>query len=169
MRWLDGITDSWVWVDSGSWWWTGRPGVLRSTGSQRVGLNWATELNWTLLNSFISLNSFFSRVFRIFYTHDLIICKQRSFYFFFSNLDAFYFFFLLWLKVPLLCWMEVKVGILVLFLILKKKFSVFAAVCFSCMVFIAVIQFTFCLYFVACSLSWKGAEFCQMFFLYQLR
>ena len=32
-----------VWVDSGSWWWTGRPGVLRSMGSQRVGHDWATE------------------------------------------------------------------------------------------------------------------------------
>ena len=38
---------TWVWVNSGSWWWTGRPGVLQSTGSQRVGHNGATELNWT--------------------------------------------------------------------------------------------------------------------------
>ena len=37
---------TWVWVDSGSWWWTGRPGVLWFMGSQRVGHNWATELNW---------------------------------------------------------------------------------------------------------------------------
>ena len=36
-----------VWVSSGSWWWTGRPGVLQAMGSQRVGHNWATELNWT--------------------------------------------------------------------------------------------------------------------------
>ena len=36
---------TWVWVDSGSWWWTGRPGVLQFMGSQRVGHNWATELN----------------------------------------------------------------------------------------------------------------------------
>ena len=36
-----------VWVDSGSWWWTGRPGVLRFMGLQRVGHDWATELNWT--------------------------------------------------------------------------------------------------------------------------
>ena len=35
---------TWVWVDSGSWWWTGRPGVLRFMGSQRVGHNWTTEL-----------------------------------------------------------------------------------------------------------------------------
>ena len=39
---------TWVWVNSGSWWWTGRPGVLQFMGSQRVGHNWATELNWTL-------------------------------------------------------------------------------------------------------------------------
>ena len=38
---------TWVWVNSGSWWWTGRPGMLWSLGSQRVGHNWATELNWT--------------------------------------------------------------------------------------------------------------------------
>ena len=37
---------TWVWVSSGSWWWTGRPGVLWFMGSQRVGHNWATELNW---------------------------------------------------------------------------------------------------------------------------
>ena len=34
-------------VNSGSWWWTGRPGVLQSMGSQRVGHDWTTELNWT--------------------------------------------------------------------------------------------------------------------------
>ena len=37
---------TWVWVNSGSWWWTGRPGVLRYMGSQRVRHDWATELNW---------------------------------------------------------------------------------------------------------------------------
>ena len=43
---------TWVWVNSGSWWWTGMPGVLRFMGSQRVGHDWATELNrteWSLL------------------------------------------------------------------------------------------------------------------------
>ena len=49
MRWLDGITDSMdmslseLW----SWWWAGRPGVLQFRGSQRVGHDWTTELNWT--------------------------------------------------------------------------------------------------------------------------
>ena len=35
---------TWVWVNSGSWWWTGKPGVLQSMGSQRVRHDWATEL-----------------------------------------------------------------------------------------------------------------------------
>ena len=38
---------TWVWVNSGSWWWIGRPGVLRFMGSQRVRHDWVTELNWT--------------------------------------------------------------------------------------------------------------------------
>ena len=38
---------TWVWVNSRSWWWTGRPGVLRFMRSQRAGHNWATDLNWT--------------------------------------------------------------------------------------------------------------------------
>ena len=49
-RWLDGITtwQMWIWVNSRSWWWTGRPGVLWFTGSQGVGNDWATELSRTL-------------------------------------------------------------------------------------------------------------------------
>ena len=42
---------TWVWVNSGSWWWTGRPGVLQSMGWQRVGHNWATELTDSLYQS----------------------------------------------------------------------------------------------------------------------
>ena len=46
--WMASLTRwTWVWVDFGSWWWTGRPGVLQFMGSQRVGHNWATELKWT--------------------------------------------------------------------------------------------------------------------------
>ena len=49
MRWLDGITDSmeWVWANPGSWWWTGRPGVLQSWG--RKELDTPECLNWTEL------------------------------------------------------------------------------------------------------------------------
>ena len=48
--WMASLTQwTWVWVSFGSWWWTGRPGVLWSMGSQRVGHDWATELDWTFL------------------------------------------------------------------------------------------------------------------------
>ena len=53
--WMASLTQwTWVWVNSGSWWWTGRPGVLRFMGLQRVGHSWTTELNWTewYINSF---------------------------------------------------------------------------------------------------------------------
>ena len=49
---------TWVWVNSRSWWWTGRPGMVRFMGSQRVGHNWVTELNWTELNKLYSLFQF---------------------------------------------------------------------------------------------------------------
>ena len=49
--WMASLTQwTWVWVNSRSWWWTGRPGVLRFIGSQRVEHDWATELNWTKIN-----------------------------------------------------------------------------------------------------------------------
>ena len=48
--WMASLTQwTWVWVNSGSWWWTGRPGVLWFMGSQRVRHDWATELNCTVL------------------------------------------------------------------------------------------------------------------------
>ena len=37
---------TWIWARFGNWWWTGKPGLLQSTGSQRVRHHWATELNW---------------------------------------------------------------------------------------------------------------------------
>ena len=46
--WMASLTRwTWIWVSSGSWWWTGKPGVLQSMGSQRVGHDWVTELNFT--------------------------------------------------------------------------------------------------------------------------
>ena len=49
---------TWVWVDSVSWWWTGRPGMLWFMGSQRVGHDWATEMNWTeLMETKMTTNS----------------------------------------------------------------------------------------------------------------
>ena len=50
--WMASLTQwTWVWVNSRSCWWTGRPGVLRFMGLQRVGHDWATELNWTENNA----------------------------------------------------------------------------------------------------------------------
>ena len=54
--WMASLTRrTWVWVNSGSWWWTGRPGVMQFMGSQRVGHDWATELN-CLFFAFISFS-----------------------------------------------------------------------------------------------------------------
>ena len=62
---------TWVWVASGSWWWTGKPGVLWSMGSQRVGHNWVTELNWTeTFNLYIN--------FYIWRGSYLLQCKSRE-------------------------------------------------------------------------------------------
>ena len=47
---------TWVWVNSGSWWWTGKPGALQFIGSQRVRHDWVTELNWTLMISCFNIN-----------------------------------------------------------------------------------------------------------------
>ena len=47
--WMASLTQwTWVWASSRSWWWTGKPGVLKSMGSQRFGHDWVTELNWGL-------------------------------------------------------------------------------------------------------------------------
>ena len=56
--WMASLTRwTWVWVNSRSWWWTQRPGVLRFMGSQRVGHDWATELNWTEYTCFSAILS----------------------------------------------------------------------------------------------------------------
>ena len=57
--WMASLTRwTWVGVNSGSWWWTGRPGVLQFMGLQRVGHDWATELNWTGLIMVLYLISY---------------------------------------------------------------------------------------------------------------
>ena len=57
---------TWVWVNSRSWWWTGRPGVLQSMGSQRVGHDWVTELNWRCLKIFYILDIQITLLFKSF-------------------------------------------------------------------------------------------------------
>ena len=56
--WMASLTQwTWVWVNSRSWWWTGRPGVLRFMGSQKIGLDWATELtDWLTVTAVCWLN-----------------------------------------------------------------------------------------------------------------
>ena len=85
MRWLDGITDWWTWVcvNSGSWWWTGRPGLLRFMGLQRVRHDWATELNWTELN-WTESNTYFSILTKIFLLTDFSL---YSYHHFFKNVN----------------------------------------------------------------------------------
>ena len=84
MRWLEGIANSMDmgWVDSGSWWWTGRPDVLHFMGSQRVRHDSATELNWTELKSLkcykstgeINFKPFTSRAFYLNQLSQLVTC-----------------------------------------------------------------------------------------------
>ena len=79
--WMASLTRwTWVWVNSGSWWWTGRPGVLQSMESQRVGHDWATELNCYIYTYHLMLFSFNSK------THDMILnltqkTQSRTFFF----------------------------------------------------------------------------------------
>ena len=67
----DGCIVSWTrWtsacVSSGSWWWTGKPGVLQSVGSQRVRPNWVSELNWTATSPTFGNHKFIFHVCGIF-------------------------------------------------------------------------------------------------------
>ena len=64
---------TWVWINSGSWWWTGRPGVLRFMGSQRVRHDWATELNWTELH-----NEWCWAAFHVFVSHLYVFFGEMS-------------------------------------------------------------------------------------------
>ena len=66
---------TWVWVNSRSWWWTGRPGVLQFMGSQRVRHDWATELNWT---EWLMMLSIFSCAYWPFICR-LVKCLSNSF------------------------------------------------------------------------------------------
>ena len=67
---------TWVWVDSGSWWGTGRPGVLQFMGSQRVGHDWVTKLNWSW---FFKENSLDNRLMLFdFYIGQLLSIRWKS-------------------------------------------------------------------------------------------
>ena len=82
---------TWVWVNPGSWWCAGRPGVLQSTGSQRVGHNRATELNWEQCFSWTFTSKVKNRVkvinhWKIF---GIKISSNEFFFFFLIHLNQF--------------------------------------------------------------------------------
>ena len=78
MRWLLLTWQTWVWVNSGSCWWSGKPGVLQFMRSQRVGHDWATELTNWLHHYFLWEN-----VLNVWPTHSFLMyyirCKHVSF------------------------------------------------------------------------------------------
>ena len=96
---------TWVWVDSGSWWWTGRPGVLQFMESQRVGHDWTTELNCTEL--LVSLYFYCSFILFYFFLHNFMVGGTFSILFSCSRvieksgdrmIKGFFFFFKFYIK-----------------------------------------------------------------------
>ena len=79
--WMASLTQwTWVWVNSRSWWRTGRPGVLQSMGSQSVGHDWVTELNWTDTQS--------NSVFQVMGSHQSLFLGLLLSLFFILNQDS---------------------------------------------------------------------------------
>ena len=92
--WMASLTRwTWVWVNSESWWWTGRSGVLWFMGSQRVGHNWATELNCIFTECLLYIRYSFKHFtwINIFHglTHLILITASQvhCYYFRFSKWD----------------------------------------------------------------------------------
>ena len=92
--WIASLTRwMWVWVNFGSWWWTGRPGVLRFMGSQRVRQDWAIELNWTDYTKSDNLWIGYSKIFCLWaylkgvYTGHIKNCKILTWMFFTKQLN----------------------------------------------------------------------------------
>ena len=68
---------TWIWVNSGSWWWTGRPGVLQFMGSQRVRHDWVTELNWYVCSILLLSTWNYHIVSQLYYNTKLKVFKKR--------------------------------------------------------------------------------------------
>ena len=74
--WMASLTQwAWVWVNCGSWWWTGRPGMLWFMGSQRVRHDWATELNWNIFTFLCNQSS------ELFYLAKDYTCQTTALHF----------------------------------------------------------------------------------------
>ena len=79
--WMASLTQwTWVWVDSGSWWWIGRPGVLWFVGSQRVRDDWVTELNWTGKTIALTIWTFVSKVVSLLFNILSMLGSQKFVY-----------------------------------------------------------------------------------------
>ena len=93
-HWMASLTQwTWVWVNSGSWWGTGRPGVLQLMGSQTVRHNWVTELNYPLYDIIKTFPLYFSKC----YIKKLTSLMQLKLQFFFPShfqVEIFYLYFL---------------------------------------------------------------------------
>ena len=64
--WLASLTQwTWVWASSGSWWWTGKPGMLQPIRLQRLGHDWASDLNWMLVENHLKYNILHASLFPI--------------------------------------------------------------------------------------------------------
>ena len=72
--WMSSPTQwTWAWVNSRRWWWTGRPGVMKFMGLQRVRHDWGTELNWLTEHSLLQCITFFNPFF-CWWTFRLLLC-----------------------------------------------------------------------------------------------
>ena len=72
--WMASLTQgTWIWLNSGSWWWTGKPDMLQCMGSQIVGHDWATELNWYHLYESSFLKHFHKKILSYNYLHSKVI------------------------------------------------------------------------------------------------
>jgi len=77
--WMESLTRwTWVWVNSRSWWWTGRPGVLQFMGSQRVRHDWAIELNWCCIGAVEESRSYSVAVVPKSFTGNCLINSENS-------------------------------------------------------------------------------------------
>ena len=159
---------TWVWVNSGSWWWTGRPGVLQFMGSQRVGHDWATELNWTKL---MEVLWFYIRSCHL--QTDSFSSSFRIWIHFISFPPTWF----IWLGLLVSCWIVMgKVVSCVLFLILEKNFQPFIIeyevnyelgiyMTFTILKFISPVCWGFLIFFF----HKKNSLFCRCVFLDLLR
>ena len=74
--WMASLTQlTWAWVSSRSWWWTGKPDVLQSMGPQRLGHDWAIELNWMIWRMLKKWHQIKIKIWN--YIYSIQLCEYR--------------------------------------------------------------------------------------------